>query len=870
MSTVRTGPVIGLLVQIVLLAVLAETVGLGAAGWVAGLAYGVVLCALLSRGMSRSGAGALSPADRVTLSRAILVGGVTALAADSFGRSAPVTLMVVLTSVALALDAVDGYTARRTGTTSELGARFDMEIDSFLVLVLCLHVAPSVGGWVLAIGAMRYVFVAATWVLDGCGVPPPRYWRKVVAAVQGVVLTVAMADVLPGPLTTVVLVASLALLVESFGRDVAWLWTTRHLRHTVIHDARAPRWRPRGQPGEPQCPERRSGAGLGPDGWAALVGPSHCHRGPTRDRPRLSRPDAAPNKDHGRMPGLSLLTRVRQLPSQGRRAMRDEVSDGTARRHRRRGSAETLHRRPADDRAGRAARAARPHRAVRLRPAQPGGVRADPPGGAAGRGPPARPAVSWQPTGRDARRRGPRPARPVEAARPGVHRLAEPGVRPGARLGAPRRGVRLPQRVVRSTRRHRRRHHPGGGALGLPTLVTLSMRRLRRLVVRHRTGTTRIVAALVVVWVACAAFNVRVVEGVPVADTSATTLANGHGFQVRLRLDDRETFGALIEDDRFGDTPGDQLLTALRGKNVVVAFVESYGRDAVEDPEFAPQVGAVLDRGTSELSAAGFAAQSGFLTSPTFGGGSWLAHDTLLSGLWIDNDQRHRTLLASDRMTLNGAFRRANWQTVGVMPAVTRAWPEGSFFGYDRFYDAKTLAYRGPKFSFGTPARPVHAGQLAAPGAGEARRQRDDRVGAGVEPRALDARPAAARLGRRRRRRGLPGAAGRSDDKRRNTGQIRADYRKSIEYTLDTLISYVQTYGDDDLVFIFLGDHQPAAVVTGENASRDVPISIITRDRAVLDRISGWGWQDGLKPGPQAPVWRMDAFRDRFLTAFGP
>ncbi|RZT78995.1 phosphatidylglycerophosphate synthase [Micromonospora violae] len=240
MSTVRTGPVIGLLVQIVLLAVLAETVGLGAAGWVAGLAYGMLLCALLSRGMSRSGAGALSPADRVTLSRAVLVGGVTALAADSFGRSAPITLMVVLTSVALALDAVDGYTARRTGTTSELGARFDMEIDSFLVLVLCLYVAPSVGGWVLAIGAMRYVFVAASWVLGWMrGSLPPRYWRKVVAAIQGVVLTVAMGDALPGPLTTVVLVASLALLVESFGRDVAWLWTTRHLRRTALSSAPA-------------------------------------------------------------------------------------------------------------------------------------------------------------------------------------------------------------------------------------------------------------------------------------------------------------------------------------------------------------------------------------------------------------------------------------------------------------------------------------------------------------------------------------------------------------------------------------------------------------------------------------------------------
>ncbi|MBM0277310.1 CDP-alcohol phosphatidyltransferase family protein [Micromonospora sp. STR1s_6] len=237
MSTLRTGPVIGLIVQIVVLALLAGSVGLGTAGWAAGLAYGMVLCLLLSRGLSRSAARGLSPADRVTLSRAILVGGVTALAVESFSRPAPVAVMVVLTSVALVLDAVDGYTARRTGTTTDLGARFDMEIDSFLVLVLCVHVAPAVGGWVLAIGAMRYAFVAASWVLGWMrGSLPPRYWRKVVAAVQGVVLTVAMGGALPGMLTTVLVVASLALLVESFGRDVRWLWATRRLRRSTRHE----------------------------------------------------------------------------------------------------------------------------------------------------------------------------------------------------------------------------------------------------------------------------------------------------------------------------------------------------------------------------------------------------------------------------------------------------------------------------------------------------------------------------------------------------------------------------------------------------------------------------------------------------------
>jgi hypothetical protein len=104
----------------------------------------------------------------------------------------------------------------------------------------------------------------------------------------------------------------------------------------------------------------------------------------------------------------------------------------------------------------------------------------------------------------------------------------------------------------------------------------------------------------------------------------------------------------------------------------------------------------------------------------------------------------------------------------------------------------------------------------------------------------------------------------------RKPGRVRANYRASIEYSLSSLISYVETYGNDDLVLIFLGDHQPSPIVTGYGVSRDVPITIVARDRTVLDCIQGWGWQPGLKPNAVAPVWRMDAFRDRFLTAFGP
>jgi phosphatidylglycerophosphate synthase len=228
--TLRRGPIVGLIAQVILLAGIAGTVGLGAAGWLVGLAFGVATCAFLGYGLNQAGSAALGPADKVTLARAVLVGGVAALAVDSLSRPVPVPVLVGLTVGALLLDAVDGYVARRTGTCSDLGARFDMEIDAFLLLVLSVYLVPQVGGWVLAIGAMRYAFVLGIWTLPWMRATlPPRYWRKVVAATQGVALVVGSAGVLPRPLTVAGLLMALLLLSESFGRDVLWLWLRRPL-----------------------------------------------------------------------------------------------------------------------------------------------------------------------------------------------------------------------------------------------------------------------------------------------------------------------------------------------------------------------------------------------------------------------------------------------------------------------------------------------------------------------------------------------------------------------------------------------------------------------------------------------------------------
>jgi len=99
--------------------------------------------------------------------------------------------------------------------------------------------------------------------------------------------------------------------------------------------------------------------------------------------------------------------------------------------------------------------------------------------------------------------------------------------------------------------------------------------------------------------------------------------------------------------------------------------------------------------------------------------------------------------------------------------------------------------------------------------------------------------------------------------------RARAAYGLSIAYTMSTILSFVRRYGDDRLVVVLLGDHQPATLVSGQNAGHDVPISVIAHDPKVIDQIAGWGWQDGMRPSPRAPVWPMAAFRDRFLSAFG-
>jgi hypothetical protein len=411
-----------------------------------------------------------------------------------------------------------------------------------------------------------------------------------------------------------------------------------------------------------------------------------------------------------------------------------------------------------------------------------------------------------------------------------------------------------------------------GVVVAVLTLMPLAVVRLTRLVARHRRVSTRVATALGAVWVICAVLGLQYAPSARVASSSATGIVSDQVGRFRADLKDRKVFATTIASDPLRDTPDDQLLTGLRGKDVMLVFVESYGRIAVQGSDFSPRIDAVLDSGTERLNAAGFWSKSAFLTSPTFGAGSWLAHSTLQSGVWVDSQQRYNQLVTEDRLTLTSIFGRAGWRTVFDDPANTKDWPDGSsFYKFDKFYDSRNVGYRGPKFGYASMPDQYTLSTIRRLELAKADRPdvmaEIDLVSSHHPWTPLPSLVDWNDIGDGSVFRGMPHG---KPDVSSSPDEVRTAYGRSIEYSLNSLISFVQTYPDPDLVMIVLGDHQPHRYVTGSGPGHDVPITIIAHDPAVMDRISSWGWQDGLRPKPDAPVWRMDTFRDRFVTSYGP
>ncbi|KAB1148114.1 sulfatase [Streptomyces luteolifulvus] len=404
-------------------------------------------------------------------------------------------------------------------------------------------------------------------------------------------------------------------------------------------------------------------------------------------------------------------------------------------------------------------------------------------------------------------------------------------------------------------------------------LTTLAMVRLTNLMARHSSAATRTTLILGTAWITCVTLGVQLTSGVPVATKGNAEFLGNRVEQVRAGLRDGRIFEKQASVDAFAATPPDQLLTGLRGKDVLFTFIESYGRTAIDDPAMATQVDAVLSKGTSDLKAAGFESRSAWLRSPVTGAGSWLAHSTFLSGLWIKNQQRYRSLTTSDRATLTSYFGKTGaWRTVGVVPGVRRAWPEGKFFGLDHIYDSEHLGYQGPYFSW-TPV-PDQFSLEAFERLEHGRKDREPIMAEIILASSHNPWSPIARmidwedLGDGSVFHQIKKEGTDPKEVWKNPESVRTEYRHAVEYSLRSLTEWVERYGDKNTVLVFLGDHQPVPTVTAGSTSKDVPVTIVAHDKKVLDRISGWGWTDGLKPAGNAPEWRMDTFRDRFMTAY--
>jgi phosphatidylglycerophosphate synthase len=765
--TIRLATILGIPATAALLGVVSATAGLGVAGWIAGLATGAATTALIATARARSDQPAMLPADWVTLTRAQLIAGVAGLVADSFGRPESITALVTLSAVALALDAVDGQVARRTGTATPLGGRLDGEVDAFLILLLSIAVSQDYGRWVLIIGAARYALLLAGWLIPWLAAPlPPRYWRKVVAAVQGIVLTVAVSGLLSHRAGMIAVAVALLLLAESFGRDVIWLYRTGagartrlalRLAITVLAVVLV---------------------------WADLLVP---------DRAWQFSPAA-----FIRIPVelLVLVAVAVVLPVWPRRIVAAVIG-------------------------------------ILL------GVLTL--------------------------------AKILNIA---FFEFVDRAFNPVHDWGEIAPAVGVVRDAIGRTRTNLLLAALALGLLLLVAAITASAIHITSVAARHRRASVRGLAAVAAVWGLCAGLSLQLMPGFPVASTSATGVAVAQVRATQAALSDQRHFEQLIDSrDPEASLPTSDLLTGLRGKDVIIAFVESYGQSAIQGTSSSPGVDAFLRRSTASLARAGWSTQSAWITAPGFGGISELAHSTLQSGLWVNSPERYAQLVSSSRFTLSDAFDKAGWRTVSDSPADDgRAWPAGTrFYHYDQLYDRRNVGYQGPAFSYAPmPDQYTFAAfQRLELGPGHTPVMAEIDLVSSHSPWApLPTMVPWSKVGNGSIFDPMPARGETALSVLGSASKQRQAFGKSIQYSMQALTSWVTELNDPNLVLILLGDEQPASPITGPGASHAVPISIVARDPSVFSQIASWHWQEGLLPGRFAPLERMDAFRNQFLGAF--
>jgi hypothetical protein len=320
-----------------------------------------------------------------------------------------------------------------------------------------------------------------------------------------------------------------------------------------------------------------------------------------------------------------------------------------------------------------------------------------------------------------------------------------------------------------------------------------------------------------------------------------------------------------------GTPLGDSVLPRIDGADIVLHFVESYGATAFD----APEIAAVVEPGRAELAAAlaatGRQVVSAFVTSPTFGGTSWLAHSSFMTGLDIRHNGAYNLLLTQDRATLAKRFKALGYRSVGLLPGLRNEWPEGAFYGFDRIYGARALEYQGPEFGWWRIPDQYALARLASLEMSASSRtpvfvffatisthmpvnpvppyQPDWQRVLSAEPYDSDRLETA--------------ALGLGD-----WTNLRPAYAATLAYTFAYVAGFMREEADANLVWIMLGDHQPAANVTGQDARWDVPVHVITSDTEIIAALMERGFAAGLTPAP-ASLGPMHELPVLLLETFG-
>lgn len=311
-------------------------------------------------------------------------------------------------------------------------------------------------------------------------------------------------------------------------------------------------------------------------------------------------------------------------------------------------------------------------------------------------------------------------------------------------------------------------------------------------------------------------------------------------------------------------------LSRLGGADVLLIFLESYGAISYDNPAFAARLAPDRERLAADIRETGREVVSAYVESPTFGGSSWLAHISLLSGVDVHDPDTNALLMTTRRDTWPKAMARGGYRTIALMPGLWQRWPEGAFYGFDEIYGGARLDYAGPPFGWFTIPDQF---ALAKFDALEPTRARGPlftffpTISTHTPftptppyqadwPRMLTDRPYD--------RAELDRVYAETPD----WTNLGPSYTEAVAYSFATIGGYLRVHPDRDVVLVLLGDHQPPALVTGPGAPWDVPVHIIASRPAILERLRAAGFVPGLTPA-RPHLGRMNTLLPTLLAAFG-